>query len=310
MNGSIKHNELFAKKMSLEKLQSGFGPACFFLMGALHNKRFSDGKKVVDQNIESYLPNLKRALVIKNQIDECRPDFENPIVLAFDLYDYDLFNFHSTGWTKIDQNNVQTLDFPSVNVVLNQELIFEQISDDNIYWGSIGPYEVKAASKYLNRTQNPDTFFEAQVLDPNSNLYSNLAIQFFDEMPLTVIRLRIPSSHKNQGFNSKGYKVYIFYNKVLNFENGKPENFELANCPIYDQESIRNHPNYYFKYTFPFSFCTCKSGRRTLGFCAHRMAAIMLFGSTVDFNRKKYRALDSLNFEPVVSTDEPELIEI
>ena len=299
MNGSLKHNGLFKQRMPLEKLESGFGPSCFFLMGALHNRRFLNGKKIMDFNEKSYLPNLKRALIMKNQEHECRDDFENPVVSAFDLYDFELFNFNSSGWISLNEENVDILDFPPVSVVLNQHGIFDELRDNDMYWASVGSYEVKAASKYLNRTSNEDSFFESQLLNPNSELYEALAEIYFNDMPLNVLRMRIPSSHKNQGFNSKGYKVYIFYNKILNFENGNPDSFEIANYAINDEGSIRQHPNYYFKYAFPLSFCSCKSGQRTVGFCAHRMAAIMRFGSDVNYKKKVYRALDSSNFEPL-----------
>ena len=236
---------------------------------------------------------------MKNQENECAPNFVNPITAAFEMFDIEMFNFNSTGWTSINDDNVDSLDFPTVTVVLNQQGLFDDLKDNDMFWASVGSYEIKAASKYLNRAANEDKFFEAQILDPNSDLYSSLAELFFNDMPLNVIRMRIPSSHKNQGFNSKGYKVYIFYNKILNFENGKPEVFELANYNAHDEGSIKDHPNYFFKFCFPFSFCTCKSGQRTLGFCAHRMAAVMRFGSETNFKRKTYRALDSSNFDPL-----------
>ena len=49
-NGSIKHNALFKKRMDIQKIRSGFGPACFKLMTALSNRRFIHGKRVMDMN--------------------------------------------------------------------------------------------------------------------------------------------------------------------------------------------------------------------------------------------------------------------
>lgn len=236
---------------------------------------------------------------MKNQENECEEDYENPITGAFETFDIEMFNFNSAGWTTITDDNVDSLDFPTVTVVLNQQCLFDDLHDNDMYWGAVGSYEIKAASKYLNRTANEDKFFEAQFLEPNSVLYKSLAELFFKDMPLNVIRMRIPSSHKIGGFNSKGYKVFLFYLKVLNYENGKPELFRLADYNIPDEVSIKDHPNYYFKYSFPFSFCSCKSGQRSLGFCAHRMAAVMRFGSDNNYQRRTYRALDSSNFDPL-----------
>ena len=50
INGSIKHNVMFKQRMDLQKLRSGFGPACFKLMAALHNRRFIHQKRVMDMN--------------------------------------------------------------------------------------------------------------------------------------------------------------------------------------------------------------------------------------------------------------------
>ena len=58
MHGSLKHNAMFSKRIPLEKLESGFGPSCFFLMGALHNRRFLNDKRVMDSNIKAFFPIL------------------------------------------------------------------------------------------------------------------------------------------------------------------------------------------------------------------------------------------------------------
>ena len=253
---------------------------------------------------------MKRALCLKNAEDECLPNFVNPIVPAFEEWQKELFNFNSVGWQKINAENIDDLQFPSINVTLNEENQFDDLSDNDAFWASIGPYEVKAASRYLNTRTNQHEFFEAQKLDPNSQLYEKLATKYFGDQPLNVIRLRIPSSHKSSGFHKLGYKVYLFYNIVLDFIDGDPDRFELSNYEIPDRHELHYEPNYYFKYCFPFSFCSCKSGRRTLGMCSHRMAAILFFGKTgVDFRRKIYRALDSTNYNPMqpnpeIDTDE------
>ena len=302
--------------MDLQKLRSGFGPACFKLMCALLNRRFKHQKRVMDMDpkvravkiipysdlyyFQSFLPNMKRALVMKNYEPECTPSFENPIVGAFQEHAKELFNFNGVGWQTINEDNCDDINFPHVNVNLNQASQFDELTDNDVYWASIGPYEIKTAAAYLNTTTYEHQYFEAQLLEKESDLYRKLSEKYFLNMPLNVLRLRIPSSHKKSGFNQKGYKVYLFYQTVVNFSDGEPDLFELDNFLIDDQDQLKYEPNYYFKYGFPFSFCTCKSGMRTVGVCAHRMAAIMFFGhSGVDFSRKIYRALDSLNYNPL-----------
>ena len=80
---------------------------------------------------------------MKNAEHECASTFINPIVPAFQEFQKQLFNFNSIGWEKISEENIDDLEFPVVNVTLNQESQFDDLSDNDVYWASIGPYEVK-----------------------------------------------------------------------------------------------------------------------------------------------------------------------
>ena len=291
---------MFKQRIEYSKLKTGFGPACFKVSAALHNYRFlTNITRVMDVNPKSFLPNLKRALIMKLFESECSPTFENPFLSALEKYHNELLKFGSAhGWINIDDDNYDGLDFPSVSVELNQLDLFNNIEDNNVYWSSVGPYVIKSASHYLNQTTYEHKFFESQYLDPTSKLYLSLQREYFPGKTTQIIRLRIPSSHKPAGFNSKGYKVFLGYNRVLNYINNEPELFQVENVRLPSPTVLREQPDYFFRYGFEFSICTCKTGRRTLGLCAHRMAAVLFFGTDVNFNSQTYRALDGSSYRP------------
>ena len=172
----------------------------------------------MDVNPKSFLPNMKRALVMKCYESECAPSFENPFLPALEKYHNEILKFGGAhGWINIDDNNYDELNFPSVSVELNQADLFDNLADNNVYWCSVGPYVVRTASNYLNQTTYQYKFFESQFLDTTSKLYLDLQSEFFPGKSTQIVRCRIPSSHKPSGFNAKGYKVYLGFNKVLNF---------------------------------------------------------------------------------------------
>lgn len=308
---------MFKQRMEYSKLKTGFGPACFKVAAGMHNYRFlTNATKVMDLNPKSFLPNLKRALIMKSFENECDPTFENHFLPALKKYHNQLLKFGAThGWININDDNYDELNFPPVTVELNQADLFDDLLDNNVFWCSVGPYIVKTAAFYLNQTTYEHKYFESQYLDPNSKLYLDLQREFFPGKSTTILRLRIPSSHKPAGFNAKGYKVYIGFNKILNYNSHEPEVFEVENVRLPSVSILRNEPNYYFKYSLEFTICTCRSGRRTMGVCSHRMAAILFFGTDVNFNRTVYRALDGSSYRPVYTrvpaepeVDEPEVL--
>ena len=291
---------MFRQRMSWSKLKNGYGPACFRLATAIHNRRFYEKtSRVMDNDSRSFIYNLKRALIFKQFENECSPEFENPFLTAVEHNHELLLNFNrARDWTKIDENNFLTLDFPRVTIELDQNNLYEDIGDNNCFWASVGPYEVRAAALYLNTTNYEHKFFEAQILDENSDLYNHLRAKYFPGKLTKVLRLRIPSSHKPSGFNSAGYKIIFGYNRVLNFDDGQLESFQVEGVRTPGAEVLKEYPDYYFRYVIEFSFCSCKTGRRTMGLCAHRMATLMHFGSDQNFNRKVYKALDGSSYRP------------
>ena len=300
MNGAIKHNLMFRQRMAWNKLRNGYGPACFRLAAGLHNRRFYKQKsRVMDNDPRSFIHNLKRALIIKHFESECNADFENPILSAIQNYHENLLNFNrTTEWIKIDHENFSTLDFPPVTIELDQNQLWDNLLDNNVYWASVGPYEVRAAATYLNTINYQHKYFEAQLLDPESDLYKTLQDQYFPGKATRVIRLRIPSSHKPQGFNNAGYKIFLGFNRVVNFIDSEVESFLVDKVSLPSTAVLREQPDYYFRHTLEFSFCSCKTGRRTMGLCAHRMAALMFFGSDKSFEKKTYKALDASSYRP------------
>lgn len=282
--------------MDWQKLGSGMGVACFKLCCGIHNRRFKNGgRRVMDGNPKSYLNNLKRALIMKQYGEKLDASYENPFLSAIKEHDTEFLHFTSNNWVKVDGENISDLDFPSIDCELNQAKIHEKMSDNNAYWLSCGPYEIKTASHYLStETQASKKYFEVQYLKPDSNLYLKIKAEYFPFSDVTIIKLRVPSSHKQVGFHSEGYKVILGYHHVESFTDGKPELLRLKNATI-DSDSLR-YPDYYFQNIFRLSFCSCKTGRRDLGFCAHRLAAALFFGTKLDFSKTTYRAIDASSF--------------
>jgi len=209
---------------------------------------------------------MKRALIMKCYESECEPTFENSFLPALRKYHNQLLKFGTAhGWINIDDQNYDDLKFPQVTVELNQADLYDNLLDNNVFYASVGPYIIRTAVHYLNQTTYEHKFFESQYLDPSSKLYLDLQSEFFPGKSTTVLRLRIPSSHKPTGFNAKGYKIYIGFNKIINYNSDEPEVFEVENVRLPSVSTLRNEPHYYFKYSLEFSICTCRSGRRTLG---------------------------------------------
>ena len=295
--------------MAWAKLSSGFGPACFKLCCAIRNMRFLEQKKsVLDNNPESYLPNLHRARIMKRYDSECDHDFENPFIQLIESYDHDLLNFRSTSsWVSINETNVALLDFPKTTFESNQKYLYRDLQDHSLFWYSIGSYEIKSACHYLNNSKAKSAFFEAQLLLKTSSLYKNLQERFFPGKSMNLLRMRIPSSHKPQGFNKSGYRCFFGYYTVKNYVSGKPELFELneKDAVIYSSNAWGEglpDPDYYFRNIFEYSFCCCKSGGRTMGACAHRMAGAMFLGAEdrTKFDKLKYKAIDASSFQPAL----------
>ena len=106
-------------------------------------------------------------------------DFKNPFLDIICRYPKDLLYFgKKDSWTKIDQNNLDILDFPSVFVELKTNHVFDYLPSNSIYYFSIGPYEIKNAAKYLNTIGMEDKFFETALLKPESTLYQKLQSSF------------------------------------------------------------------------------------------------------------------------------------
>ena len=294
--------------MDWQKLGNGMGVACFKLCCGMLNRRYKkDNRRVTDMNPKSFLRNIERALIMKNYDDRLDISYENPFLIAIEEYDNEFLHFVSPNWTKIDSNNLSGLNFPQIEAELNQSKIFDNMSDRNAYWLSCGSYEVKTASHYLSKTATlkyPKNFFEAQYLNPDSDLYEKIKASFFPFSEVTLLKFRVPSAHKQSGFHLDGYKCIIGFHQVEQFENGKPNSLKLKNSTV-NFETL-DSPDYYFQNVFPFSFCSCKTGQRDLGFCAHRLAGALYFGTTIDFTKKSYKALDASSFRATMDLPDPE----
>ena len=294
--------------MDWQKLGNGMGVACFKLCCAFLNRRYrKEKRRVTDMNPQSFLRNVQRALIMKQYQNKMDITYNNPFLPAIEKFDNEFLHFVSSNWEKVNQNNLSELEFPILEAELNQSKIFDNITDRNAYWLSCGSYEVKTASHYLTKIAShkyPKNFFEAQYLKQNTDLYAQIKADFFPFSEVTVIKFRVPSAHKQSGFHLDGYKCIIGFHKVENYENGNPNSLKLKNSPI-NYDSLR-YPDYYFQNVFKLSFCSCKTGQRDLGFCAHRLAGALYFGTKLDFTRKTYQALDASSFRATMEIPDPE----
>ena len=101
---------MFRQRMSWSKLKNGYGPACFRLATAIHNRRFYEKtSRVMDNDSRSFIYNLKRALIFKQFENECSPEFENPFLTAVEHNHELLLNFNrARDWTKIDAGTINS----------------------------------------------------------------------------------------------------------------------------------------------------------------------------------------------------------
>ena len=233
----------------------------------------------------------------------CDSAYQNPFLIILKYFAGQLLNFRLTAdWEAVTAENVDNIDFPEICFEPNQKHLYDDLLDHDLYWLSIGSYEIKAADAYINMSSAAGNFFQAQILKPYGSLYKKISERYFHGKPIKLLRCKVPTSHKISNMNQHGYRVYIAYYSILRYQHGHPEIFLLDGKETkYKSDSGQIYPNYYFKNAFEYSYCTCRSGARTMGDCAHRIAACMLFGSKDrrKFKKRQYQALDGSSFRPL-----------
>ena len=117
INASIKRFRFFANQVNLQHINSGYCVAAAKFISAFLNYRFKhNGSMCLDMNSRSFLPNLKRAFLMRS--DELRSSERAkniiwPIIERFFtlLHDYR----HINDWSKISKETVENLKFPAVS---------------------------------------------------------------------------------------------------------------------------------------------------------------------------------------------------
>ena len=123
---------------------------------------------------------------------------------------------------------------------------------------ALSNYQPKNTLTFLNTTEYIEKNFDCQLLDDNSTLWSEISgSNLMDGYTYDCIRFKIPFNYVQSGFNRPSYRGFILYSKV-NRWNANQNDLELERLPIYD----KRHPNWYFRHTIRFWFCSCRSGSR------------------------------------------------
>lgn len=201
-----------------------------------------------------------------------------------------LFDFRkNTEWDRISHQNIAILEFPPVNFNEIHTEIYANLEPNHVYFFSLGSYSLKRTSAYLNTVEYERDLFECQKLKKNTDLYLKLESMFGKNGNLELVRFRVPSAHKPGSINANGYKGYIAYVPVQKYVKDIPSEFQLKN---HEEVTDLDMQDYYFSNTIIAHFCTCKTGNRTVGGCAHITAAIVGFGKPANYSKARFYILD------------------
>ena len=123
---------------------------------------------------------------------------------------------------------------------------------------SLSNYQPKSTLVFLNTTEFINNNFECQLLDEYTDLWSDLAgSDLLNGEHYDCIRFKVPYNYSQSGFNSSSYRGFILYSKVYRW-NEQENDLELERHSVHD----KRHPNWFFRSTIRFWFCSCRSGSR------------------------------------------------
>ena len=112
--------------------------AAIKMVCAISNRRFHTGQSMcLDQNVNSYLPNLQRAYLMRTYEERNRSNAVNIIWEVVKenfqiLHDY---TRHS-NWDKVRQSNLQEIGFPKVLFDYVPNDVYNNLESRHIYWFS------------------------------------------------------------------------------------------------------------------------------------------------------------------------------
>ena len=261
---------------------------------AILNMRFDQNtSRVLDMNKNSYLPNLKRALQFRTKINDANENIENLLLSIIKGNANFWFDFRKTDWKSVNHQTLAEISFPYIKYDKSEEDTYLNLEPAHIYNFAIGTYGIKRALNYLNHSNYDLKLFDLQILSDQSEQYRSVQNIHFPGQKIRIIRFKLQSYHKSQLFNADGYRGYIIYLPVIEYNARDPRRFRLlGNQPI---ENL-NETDFYFKNSIKAWFCCCKSGQRNVGACSHIIAALIGFGCPGDFSKPRYLPLDAAAF--------------
>ena len=219
---------------------------------------------------------------------------EKNIILEHIETNLDWFHFGRRPWRKI--RHITDLQFPSVTFNSDQAETYQHLQPNHVYNFSLGNFAIKRALNYLNDKKYQNENFEVQILPDKSAEYSLFRDRYFPGEPISIVRFKCPSYHKQSTFNQDGYRGFLVFTPVVSYNPLRPDQLRLKNnFPI----SYLNEIDFYFKNSIKAWFCSCKNGARVLSSCAHILAAIIGFGAPQDFSKEKYIPLSPETFNNI-----------
>ena len=296
VNGSVKRFKFFANQVNLQHINSGYCVAAAKFICAFLNYRFKSNRSMcLDMNSRSFLPNLKRAFLMRS--DELRSSerAKNIIWPIIERYFTLLHDYrHITDWSKISKETVKNLKFPAVSFDVIPNDVYMNLESNHVYWFSYGNYSLKRCLSYLNTTEYEVAFFNCQLLKTeNCLLFDEIVKGLNASRELRVIRCKIPSAHKPGHYNAQGYRCIIAYYPVIEYSSEDPSKFLMAG----NQPGINlDKDDFYFQNCIRGYWCSCKAGLRTMGACSHIVTCLVAFGRPVDYKRARFLILDPLTY--------------
>ena len=261
---------------------------------AILNMRFDQNtSRVLDMNKNSYLPNLRRALQFRTKIRDENDNNENLLLTIIRGNANFWFDFRKTDWKTVTHQTLAEISFPYVKYDKSEADTYLNLEPAHIYNFAIGTYGIKRALNYLNHSNYDLRLFGLQILSERSENYKTVQNSHFPGQPIKIIRFKIQSYHKSQLFNAEGYRGYIIYLPIVEYDARNARRFRvLGNHRI---ENL-NDNDFYFKNSIKAWFCCCKSGQRNVGACSHIIAALIGFGCPGYFSKPRYLPLDVAAF--------------
>ena len=257
---------------------------------AILNMRFDQNtSRVLDMNKNSYLPNLRRALQFRLKLKDDQ-NTENLLLTIIRNNANFWFDFRKTDWKTVTHQTLPEISFPYIKYDKSEEDTYLNLEPAHIYNFAIGTYGIKRALNYLNHQTYEHRLFDLQILSDRSETYKSVQNIHFRDLPIKIIRFKVQSYHKSQLFNAEGYRGYIIFLSVTEYDARNKSRFRVQgnHRPVNLDDA-----DYYFKNTILSWFCCCKSGQRNVGACSHIIAALIGFGSPGDFSKPRYLPLDA-----------------